>query len=63
MREAKKEFGKSLFNLANMLLVIYLLGNYISQFRVNFFIVFLILYTVLGLYFVGFYLIKEGSDE
>ena len=63
MREAKKELGKALLNLANMLLVIYLLGYYLTKEHINIFIVFLILYGVLSLYFIGFYLIKEGSNE
>ena len=45
MKEAKKELGKAFLNLANMLLVLYLLGYYLTN------------------YFVGFYLIKEGSNE
>ena len=63
MTEAKKELGKALLSLANMLLVVYLLGNYLSQTKINFFIVFFIIYVIFAIYFAGFYLIKEGSDE
>ncbi len=63
MNEAKKELGKSLMSLSNMLFVLYLLGNYLSKTKINFFVVFLILYIILSLYCVGFYLIKEGSYE
>jgi len=63
LSEAKKELGKAFLNLANMLLVVYLLGNYISSEHINFFVIFFILYIVVAFYFAGFYLIKEGSDE
>ena len=63
MKEAKKELGKALFNLANMLLVLYLLGYYLQQEKINFFVVFMIIYAIGSLYYIGFALIKEGSDE
>jgi len=63
LKEAKKELGKTLMNLTNMLFVLYLLGNYLSKTKINFFIVFVILYIVLSFYYIGFYLTKEGSDE
>ncbi len=63
MKEAKKELGKAFLSLANMLLVLYLLGYYLTQAKVNIFMVFLIIYIIVSLYYVGFYLIKEGSNE
>ena len=60
MKEAKKELGKALFNLANMLLVLYLLGYYLQQ-KINFFVIFMIIYAIGSL--IGFALSKEGSDE
>jgi len=63
MKEAKKELGKAFLNLANMVLVVYLLGNYLNKNSVNYFILFLIIYGILSLYYIGFYLIKEGSNE
>ena len=63
MKEAKKELGKALFNLANMLLVLYLLGYYLQQEKINFFVVFMIIYAIGSLYYIGFVLIKEGSNE
>jgi len=63
MKEAKKELVKSFLNLANMILVVYLLGKYLSNSNFSFWIVFLIIYIIVSLYFAGFYLIKEASDE
>jgi len=63
MKDAKKELGKAFLNLANMILVVYLLGKYLSSENFSLWIVFLIVYVVVGLYFAGFYLIKEASDE
>jgi len=63
MKEAKKELGKAFLNLANMILVVYLLGKYLSNSNFSFWIVFLIVYVIVSLYFAGFYLIKEASDE
>jgi len=63
MKEAKKELGKAFLNLANMILVVYLLGKYLSNSNFSFWIVFLIVYIIVSLYFAGFYLIKEASDE
>jgi len=63
MKEAKKELGKAFLNLANMILVVYLLGKYLSNSNFSFWIVFLIVYIIVSFYFAGFYLIKEASDE
>jgi len=63
MKEAKKELGKAFLNLANMILVVYLLGKYLSNSNFSFWIVFLIVYIIVSLYFASFYLIKEASDE
>ncbi|NPA11739.1 MAG: hypothetical protein GXO62_05820 [Epsilonproteobacteria bacterium] len=63
MREAKKEFGKALLNLANMFLVLFLFNTYFQKQDIDLFIVMLFIYATLSVYFVGFWLIKEGSDE
>jgi len=63
MKDAKKELGKAFLNLANMILVVYLLGKYLNSENFSLWIVFLIVYVVVSLYFAGFYLIKEASDE
>jgi len=63
LREAKKEFGKALLNLANMFLVLFLFNTYFQKQDIDLFIVMLFIYATLSVYFVGFWLIKEGSDE
>jgi hypothetical protein len=50
LREAKKEFAKALLNLANMLLVLYLLGTYLQKNEISIPFVFLTLYGIGGLY-------------
>ena len=63
MREAKKELGKALLNLANMILVLFLFNTYLQKNNINIPFVFLTLYGILSIYFVGFVLIKEASNE
>jgi len=63
MREAKKELGKALLSLANMVLVLFLFNTYLQKNNINIPFVFLTLYGILSIYFVGFVLIKEASHE
>ena len=63
MREAKKELGKALLNLANMILVLFLFNTYLQKNSINIPFVFLTLYGIFSIYFVGFALIKEASNE
>jgi len=63
MNEAKKELGKAFLNLANMFLILFLFNTYLQKSEINYFVVMLISYAIGSLYFAGFYLIKEGSNE
>ncbi len=63
MTEAKKELGKTLLNLANMVLVLFLFNTYLQKNNINIPFIFITLYGILSLYFMGFYLIKESSNE
>ena len=63
MKEAKREFGKALLSLANMILVLFLFNTYLQKNEVSIPFVVLTLYGIGGLYFLGYSLIKENSNE
>ena len=63
MKKAKEELGKSFFNLANLLLVLFLLNTYLQKENINFGLLFFFIYIILGIYYVGYYLIKENENE
>ena len=63
MKEAKKELGKALLSLANMILVLFLFNTYLQKDSISIPFVFATLYGILSIYFVGFVLIKEASNE
>jgi len=63
MKEAKKELGKAFLNLANMILVLFLFNTYLQKNDINIPFVFVTLYGIGSVYFIGFQLIKEANDE
>jgi len=63
MKEAKKELRKAFLNLANMILVLFLFNTYLQKDNINIPFVFVTLYGICSIYFIGFQLIKEANDE
>jgi len=63
LREAKRELGKAFLNLANMILVLFLFNTYLQKENINIPFVFFTLYGIGGLYYLGYSLIKENSNE
>ena len=63
MKKAKEELGKAFLNLANLLLVLFLLNTYLQKENINFALLFFFIYVIIGIYYVGYHLIKENSDE
>ena len=63
MTEAKKELGKAFLNLANMILVLFLFNTYLQKNNINIPFVFITIYGIFSIYFIGFFLIKEANDE
>ncbi len=63
MKKAKEELGKAFFNLANLLLVLFLLNTYLQKENINFGFVFFFIYVIVGIYRSGYILIKESEDE
>ena len=63
MKKAKEELGKAFFNLANLLLVLFLLNTYLQKENINFGLLFFFIYVILGIYYVGYYLIKENEND
>ena len=63
MKKAKEELGKAFLNLANLLLVLFLLNTYLQKENINFGFVFFFIYVIVGIYRSGYILIKESEDE
>ena len=63
MKKAKEELGKAFLNLANLLLVLFLLNTYLQKENINFGLLFFFVYVILGIYYVGYYLIKENEND
>ena len=61
--KAREELGKGLITLANMLLVLFLLNTYLQKENINYWIIFLSVYGIGAIYFIGYNLIKENCDE
>jgi len=45
MQKAKEELGKTLLNLANLLLVLFLLNTYLQKENINFALLFFFIYV------------------
>jgi len=63
MNKAKEELGKTLLNLANLLLVLFLLNTYLQKEDINFGLLFFFIYVILGIYRSGYILIKESEND
>ena len=56
-----EEFGKSLMNVANLTLVLFLFNTYMQKNEFNYFFVLFSLYGISSLYYVGYTLINKAQ--
>jgi hypothetical protein len=61
--EGLKEVGKGFITLANLLLVLFLLNNYLQKDDYDIFGVAYAIYCIIGLYIAGYFAINVGDKE
>jgi len=61
--EELKELGKSLYQLANMLIVLSFINVYLQKESLDIFIIISFVYGIGFIYFMGYLFIKRSSNE
>ncbi len=62
MNEGLKEIGKGLITLANLILVLFLINNYMQKSDFSIVGVLFTLYATSMSYFLGYFLINKGNE-
>ena len=56
-----EELGKTLLNLANLIMVVFLFNTYLQKDNINFFFVMFAMYGIFSIYYIGYILINKAQ--